>query len=454
MRSSLWARSISPLRVLILSLLVLVSSVNAQDTILRVDPSRVLGPINPSVYGVNYGPWAPLSVKTMPMAFDLQMTFMRFPAGNWGDQFDLRPSDIDVFIGLAKQMGAEPSISVRLEGGTAEKAAELVRYTNVKKGYGVKYWSIGNEPDLYDGYTAERASEEWREFALAMEAVDPTILLMGPEVSQYPPTEAGDEYTNVRREWVRTFLEMNGDLVDVVTIHRYPFPRNNVDSTTAEAMMANPPEWDVMIPNLRAIIQETTGRDIPIGVTEINSHWSDSIGGVATNESFLNSIWWADVGGVATNESFLNSIWWADVLGGLIRQQVDIVNYFNLRTTSSPSSYGLLGRDEPHPTYYVYQMYKQFGTELIASETNDSLVSVTASLTEEGNLTVMVVNRSDTPKAVSLEIAGGGFAGEAETWLMDETNHAAAVDPTAFSDTTALELPAYSVTLYRLSPAN
>jgi hypothetical protein len=432
----LWARIVSPLQLLILSLLVLTSGANAQDTVLRVDPSEVLGPISPSLYGVNYGPWAPLSIKTMPIAFDLQLTFMRFPAGNWGDQFDLKPLDIDVYMGIAKQMGAEPSISVRLEGGTPEKAAELVRYTNIKKKYGVKYWSIGNEPDLYEGYTAERASKEWREIALAMEAVDPTILLMGPEVSQYPPTEAGDDYTNVRREWVRTFLEMNGDLVDVVTIHRYPFPRNNVDATTAEALMANPPEWDVMIPNLRALIQEAAGRDLPIGVTEINSHWSDSIAGVATNDSFLNSIWWADV------------------LGDLIRQQVDIVTFFNLRSSSNPSSYGLIGTNEPNPTYYVYQLYKQFGTELVASESNDALVSVTASLTEEGDLTLVVVNRADAPKTVSLEIDGGGFTGDADTWRIDETRHAEAIDATAFTDTTALELPAYSVTLYRVAASH
>ena len=433
MHWSMWASLISPLRLLILSLLVLAGSVKAQDTILRVDPSHALGPINPSVYGVNYGPWAPMSVKTLPLAMDLNLTFLRFPAGNWGDQFNLRVSDINAYITLAEQMEAEPSISVRLEGGTAEKAAEIVRYVNIEKGYGVKYWSIGNEPDLYDDYTPERASEEWREFALAMQAVDPTILLMGPEVSQYPPTEAGDTYTNVRREWVRTFLEMNGDLVDIVTIHRYPFPRNNVDATTADALMANPPEWDVMIPNLRTLIQETIGRDLPIGVTEINSHWSDSIGGVATNDSFLNSIWWADV------------------LGSLIRQQVDLVNFFYLRTSSSPSSYGLIGANDPHPTYYVYQLYKQFGTELIATESNDSYVTITAALTEEGDLTLIVVNRAATAKTVSLEIAGEGYTGDAGTWLMDESHQASAIDPTPFRDTTALELPAYSVTLYRLS---
>ncbi len=38
---------------------------------------------------------------------------------------------------------------MRLLDGTPEKAAELVRYTNIEKKYGVVYWSIGNEPNLF-----------------------------------------------------------------------------------------------------------------------------------------------------------------------------------------------------------------------------------------------------------------------------------------------------------------
>jgi hypothetical protein len=56
-------------------------------------------------------------------------------------------------------LGAEPSISVRLHGGTPEAAAELVRYTNIEQGYAVRYWSIGNEPSLYRDYDTETYNE-------------------------------------------------------------------------------------------------------------------------------------------------------------------------------------------------------------------------------------------------------------------------------------------------------
>lgn len=422
----------------IIGLLLLALVGRAQDTntvSLRVDVTERLGPISPFVYGVNHGPWAPLSVETTPLAAALDVNFLRFPGGRWGDQFNLKPMDIDIYMFVAEQLNAEPSITVRMEGGTPEQAAELVLYTNIEKDYGVRYWAIGNEPDLFEDYTPERASAEWRAIALAMEAVDPTIQLMGPEVSQYPPTVAGDTYTNVRREWVRTFLEMNGDMVDVVTIHRYPFPTDNVSATSVDQLMANPPEWDVMIPDLRALIRETTGRNIPIGIMEINSHWSDSISGPATNDSFANAIWWADV------------------LGRLIRQRVEMVTYFNLRTTNGPASYGLVGRMDYRPTGHVYRLYQKFGTELVQSASDSDFVSITAALTEDGAVTLMIVNRNATDTPVTIDV-GASAGGVAEAWRLDPAHNAESIEAQTFSALTDLTLPAYSVTLYRIAPAN
>ena len=78
-----------------------------------------------------------------------------------------------------------------------------------------------------------------------MKAADPGIILVGPEITQFVGTE------NVSRSdeqqaaaWMRTFLEMNGDLVDVVSFHRYPFPtdmRNPVDTKAAD-LFANASE--------------------------------------------------------------------------------------------------------------------------------------------------------------------------------------------------------------------
>jgi alpha-L-arabinofuranosidase len=52
---------------------------------------------------------------------------------------------------FAGKVGATVMFSVRLLDGTPEQAAEMVRYTNIEKEYNVRYWSIGNEPTLYDG---------------------------------------------------------------------------------------------------------------------------------------------------------------------------------------------------------------------------------------------------------------------------------------------------------------
>ena len=49
-------------------------------------------------------------------------------------------------------------------------------------------------------------------------------------------------------------------------------------------------EFDVSIPELRAMIRETTGRDIPIGLTEVNSDSNKSIAGEATPDSPLSLI--------------------------------------------------------------------------------------------------------------------------------------------------------------------
>jgi hypothetical protein len=414
--------------ILLLSLLPLA---HAQDGALVIDAGELLGEISPFVYGANYGPWALVPLAVMDAAAEAGITHFRFPGGRWGDEYDLTPLQIDMFINQIRGWSGEPFIHVRLEGGTPEAAAELVRYANIEKGYNVRHWAIGNEPDLFRDYTVERFNTEWRAIAEAMLAVDPTIVLLGPEVSQFPYTREGDPYTNVRREWVRSFLQANGDLVDIVTVHRYPFPRDMSDPATSIAdLEANGSQWDVLVENLREVIVETTGGEMPMGITEVSSHWNIVRGGEGTPDSFYHAIWWADV------------------MGRLIRGRMSVVDYFMF--ASSPNdAYGLIGRSQPVPTYYVYAIYSHLGDELVSSISDNPDVTITAAW-DDDVLTFVVVNRVDEALRVPLQIEGATLTGEAEMWRLDAEHSADSIGTLALSNGDLLDLPAQSVTVYRV----
>ena len=265
--------------------------------------AQELGPISPYIFGSAYGPWVNIPIDfVMPAAETSGVTYLRYPGGEWGDRNDLRDYHIDRFIDLTKRMGAAPQINVRLPGGSPEAAAELVRYSNIINDYNIRYWAIGNEPDLYsshivhEDYDIVRYNKEWREMAEAMLAIDPDIILLGPGTSQFTGNPETDPKDVAGRDWVREFLLANGDLVDIVAVHRYPFPTSMAGPpTTIDDLRRNSSEWDTIIPNLRALIQDTLERDLPIAITDVNSHWSHAVGGEATPDSFYNAIWWADV---------------------------------------------------------------------------------------------------------------------------------------------------------------
>jgi hypothetical protein len=404
----------------------------AQDapvSVLRVDAANALHEISPYVYGANHGPSFSFPTDMFPEAGASGITFLRFPAGRWGDENNIRPEQLDLFIIQCEIIGAEPSVHVRLENGTPEQAAELVRYANIEKGYDITYWAIGNEPNLFRDYSIEQLNTEWRAIAEAMLAVDPDIILMGPEISQYPPTP--DDYHAPLREWVRAFVVANGDLVDIVTIHRYPFPQGQ-DVTTIEGLRRNTVEWDFIIPDLRAVVQEAAGRDIPVAVTEINSHWSNSGGGEAGMDSHYNAIWLGDV------------------LGRLIKHDVEIVALFTFATTGNQGSWGLINGYNLRPTYYTYQLYQRFGTQLVESESNDADLTIYAALGEDGSLRLIVINLADDAKTAALVIDGfeAGNAA-AEVWRFDPTVNGEQIESETLGK--SITLPGQSITLYILA---
>lgn len=408
--------------------------------VLYVDAAQALGPIDRSVYGSNFGPWVALRPETLPLAYDAGVTVLRYPGGAWGDQNDLQAYQIDQLVELARAMGAEPYIHVRFLDSSPGKAAGIVQYANVIKGYNIRYWSIGNEPSLYEAageaWTAADFAAEWRRFAASMRAVDPTIVLVGPETHQFNGTPNVDPRDSTGADWLRTFLAANGDLVDIVSVHRYPFPNNAArTSATPAELLADTAEWSELPRRLRAVVRETTGRDLPIAITEFNSHWSNSIGGATTPDSFLSALWLGDV------------------LGRLARERVELANQF-LLTSGGESGFGLLARTEPRPAYFVYQLYKQFGDELVTASADAPGVSLYAARrSSDEALTLMAINLSDAAVTRPLRLAGFTPAGAAQVWRFDAEHQAAQLADQPLADGAEVTLAPQSMTLYVVQPA-
>lgn len=411
----------------------LVTSLSAGQSLpaLQVDATQVLGEISPYVYGSNFGIYSAIPASYMNEAKNSAVTYLRW-GGGFVDERELTPANIDTFMMNVRIVGAEPAITVRLHDSTPEASAEDLRYANITKGYNVRYWSIGNEPTLFSSlfdmdYDTEQFNREWRAHAEAMLAVDPSIILVGPDLHQYPGIPEQNLKDSSGRDWMVEFLKANGDLVDIVSIHRYPFPRSRANPTiTKDDLRQNSREWDDnIIPNLRTVIRETTGRDLPIAIAEVNSSWANNIAGEATLDSHYNAIWYGDV------------------LGRLIRQRVDIVAYWNF--ASPDTSFGLLGPSIRMP-YYTFQMYRHFGTQALMSASDVPDVHVYAALREDGALTVMVINMGFESVNVPLNVMGFEPAETAEVWLFDPQNRAVSLGEQAFSNN--LSLSAESMTLF------
>jgi hypothetical protein len=200
--------------------------------------------------------------------------------------------------------------------------------------------------------------------------------------------------------------------------------------TTIDDLRQNAPEWSRILPALRAVIRETTGRDdLPVAITEANSHWSKSIGGEATPDSLYNAIWWADV------------------LGRLIRDGAFIVAYFDFQSNPSRGGWGLLGSYEVRPTYYTYQLYQRFGTELVYATSSVPDLSLYAALRDDGILTVMVVNLGEQPQTHPLTLDGATMTRPAEVWRLDAEHRAERLGDLDLRDD-PLSVPGQSVTLY------
>ncbi len=321
---------------------------------------------------------------------------------NTPDPFD--HAQLDRAVAYARAIGAEPLLQVPLLADTGGQppspatAADMVRYANLTQGYAVKYFSIGNEPDLYatqglpsnpsqpalPGYTPSDYCASATAFVAAMKAVDPSIEIVGPDLSwKY---QAG----SAQNDWLTPILSGCGSLFDVIAIHRYPFEAAQATRAAAQADVA---AFRNVVANVRGIMQATGYGQTPLALTEMNVAY-DATGCVLD----------------ASPGTIGSALWLADSVGAAIQLGLWTTAVWNISDTDG-WSLGLIGTPpghEPRPSYYAYALFADhFGPNVLDVTAAPAGVSAYASRNQAGDATeVILINWNSSPAGLTFQLTG------------------------------------------------
>jgi alpha-N-arabinofuranosidase len=410
---------------------------------------------------------------TLALLKQLNSPVYRWPGGNfvsgydWKDGIgdpDRRPprknpawkgiehNDVGLheFMDLCREIGSEPYVAVNTGQAGPESAAELVAYANSAAGtpmgrrraenghplpFGVKLWAVGNEMygDWQIGHMPlEKYVAKHKTVVDAMRKVDPTIR----------PVAVG-----AVGEWSRTMLGQAATHMSLLSEHVYWQEKSDVPAHVAQAVESIRKIADTHRAYRREL-PALRGKDIRIALDEWNYWYGPNEYGELGTRYFLQ-----DGLGIAAglHEMFRNSdiFWMANYA-----QTVNVIGA--IKTTSTAA--------EMEPTGQVLALYRRhFGTLPLRVGGVSGSIDVAAALTADKRvLTVAVVNPTDVPQRVALDLKGAQLAGQARRLVLTGPGRRAhnvpggprGVTVTDVSLTDAglvVDVPPLSVTLERLT---
>lgn len=353
-------------------------------------------PVSAVFFGQNYWSWVPDwgdpvgGVEAQVAAVGIRI--LRAGGSNNDKQapapFSL--AEIDQFVAFAKAIGAAPLLQVPIlknlsgSAATAQDAADFVAYVNQTQGYAVPYFSIGNEPDLYteqgffdSTYNASAYCSTFRAFASAMKAVDPTIKILGPELSW--------KYQSGSNDWLTPFLKECGDAVDIVAVHRYPI---DPAACSESAAYGDATRFRDAIGHVRALMAATGQSAKPLAFTETNITWDGT-----PEKSNMP----------ASPGTFPAGLWVADAIGIALESSLHSLSFWSL---SEGWTLGFFSGTTPRPALHVLKLFSsKFGTEVLkvtGSPTGTSIYAGRDALV--GKTTLFVVNKSTKTLELSIKL--------------------------------------------------
>jgi hypothetical protein len=447
----------------------------APDANVTVNADEGMGTIPDTGYGLNSAVWDDqMNVpQVQGLLGDAGVRMLRYPGGSYGDIYHWQDNtapggyvapgtDFDAFEGTVHKIGAQSMLIANYGSGTPAEAADWVRYANVTKGYGAKYWEIGNE--LYgNGYygtdwetddNADHSPTAYANnvvrYATAMKAVDPTIkigaVLTTPGNWPDGVVNAGDS-----ADWNKTVLSIAGSAIDFAIVHWYP------SGTDAATELNEPTQVAGELAQLRQEIDQYAGARGPgigVAMTELN--------GSIDEDTQPDALFGADTYFTALEHGVFTVDWWDTHNGGTAVSTAPdgATDYDDFGVLSSGTAVG--GTSEPplntpFPTYYAISMLSKVGgpgDTMVRTSSDQGMVAAHAVRNADGNLSVMLINK-DPGSAHQVRLHYAGFTPTTATPTVYGYADEADSITTSTAGTSATQtLPPYSIETVVLTPSS
>ena len=184
--------------------------------------------------------------------------------------------DFDEFMTLCQTLKIKPLIVV---SGDAQfntfcptptslaslitNATEWIKYANLTHSYKIKNWAIGNESFNSAAYdappTATQYANDFKQFSIAMKAMDPTISVIANAKSG---------------PWVDTLVSIAGPYIDAIAVSNYPIYNWTNGYDTYRSGSPN------LVSEINAVLSAVSATSIHVIVTEYNSiDWGNAWSG-------------------------------------------------------------------------------------------------------------------------------------------------------------------------------
>lgn len=325
-------------------------------------------------------------------------------------------AEMDKYIQYCRAVGAEPIMIApvygnNVDGGptSAQGAADIVTYINGIRKYGVRYWTIGDEVDIYDQFfkrktglpvsTVSEYAAVFKSYARAMKAAN-AAANSGVELKFVGP-ELGWRYSE-GNDWLSPMLDECRDYIDVASIHAYGFPARDL---TVEDILTDVDRFRQFVQDVKARVVKHARPGTPLAITEANIcfEWDPKSYTPETRKigpgTFYAAIWDADRMGAALEANLWTFAFWN------LAEPVQIADYnvfgFILTDPSkNPPTCKLT------PEYYAQWMVTNnfSGTTVVPSGV-PARISVYASYDKnKASTAILVINKDKVERPLKLAV--------------------------------------------------